>query len=270
MKHTRLGKSGLEVSRLALGCMSYGKPELAAVGARRSRGAAVLPRARSRPASTSSTPPTCTRSASARRSPAARSGEWRGARRSSSRPRSTTRWRPARTWAASRASTSCRRATRACRRLGVETIDLYQIHRFDPDDADRRDARGAQRSRALRARCATSARAPDRRGAWRRRSSMSERCGWARFVVDAEPLQPALSRGRARDDPALPRGGRRRRFRGVRSARGLLARPRPPTRVCERRRTARAASDDYSRHAVRRRATGTSSTPSSGSRRPAA
>ena len=34
------------------------------------------------------------------------------------------------------------------RRLGVETIDLYQIHRFDPIDADRRDARRARSSRA--------------------------------------------------------------------------------------------------------------------------
>ena len=30
------------------------------------------------------------------------------------------------------------------RRLGTDYVDLYQIHRFDHDDADRGDARGAR------------------------------------------------------------------------------------------------------------------------------
>ena len=36
------------------------------------------------------------------------------------------------------------------KRLGTDYVDLYQIHRFDPDDADRGDAGGAERRRARR------------------------------------------------------------------------------------------------------------------------
>ena len=35
--------------------------------------------------------------------------------------------------AACRASTSWRRSTRRCKRLGMDYVDLYQIHRFDRD-----------------------------------------------------------------------------------------------------------------------------------------
>ena len=37
------------------------------------------------------------------------------------------------TWRASRGSTSSRRCEASLDRLGVDTIDLYQVHRFDPD-----------------------------------------------------------------------------------------------------------------------------------------
>ena len=71
MDYVRLGSTGLKVSRLCLGTMTYGTPAWRPW---------VLDEAASRPffkralepASTSSTPPTCTRSASARRSSAAR------------------------------------------------------------------------------------------------------------------------------------------------------------------------------------------------------
>ena len=109
---------------------------------------------------------------------------------------------------ACRASTSCRRARRSLRRLGVETIDLYQIHRFDHADADRGDARRARPTRAagqgalhrrqLRLRVGADARAQRLR---------AKRVGAVR--LDAEALQPALSRRRARDDSALPHGGAR-------------------------------------------------------------
>ena len=36
------------------------------------------------------------------------------------------------------------------KRLGTDYVDLYQIHRFDSDDADRGDGRGAERRRARR------------------------------------------------------------------------------------------------------------------------
>ena len=63
MKTTRLGNTGLEVSRLCLGCMTYGDTNwrpwiLGESDARVHFQAGFRPRA-----STSSTPPTCTRKA---------------------------------------------------------------------------------------------------------------------------------------------------------------------------------------------------------------
>ncbi len=62
MEYTTLGNTGLEVSRICLGCMSYGEPGRGnhAVDARRGEQPAVSSSRRSRPASTSSTPPTST------------------------------------------------------------------------------------------------------------------------------------------------------------------------------------------------------------------
>ena len=83
MEYVNLGKSGLKVSRLCLGCMSYGVPE---------RGAHpwTLDEAESRPfiarrsssASTSSTPRTPTPTARARRSSAGPSATSPGGTRS--------------------------------------------------------------------------------------------------------------------------------------------------------------------------------------------
>ena len=150
------------------------------------------------------------------------------------------------------------------RRLGIDTIDLYQIHRFDRVDADRRDARRARPSRAsgqgslhrreLRLRVAAHARAEHLR---------AQRLGAVR--LDAEPLQPPLPRRRARDDSALPRSGARRSFPGRRSraasSRGRARRPR--ARRCGRR-TIR------SRIVSTARPIGRSSTRSSASRASAA
>ena len=67
MKTTRLGDTGLEVSRLCLGCMTYGDPHWRSwiLGEDEARDA--LHATPSSSASTSSTPPTCTRKASAKR-----------------------------------------------------------------------------------------------------------------------------------------------------------------------------------------------------------
>ena len=100
---------------------------------------------RSTPGSTSSTPPTSTRRASRRRSSARRSPG--GATRSCSRPSSTGRWARARTAAATRGAGSSRRSRTSLRRLGTDWIDLYQVHRPEPDDRHRRDARRADRPR---------------------------------------------------------------------------------------------------------------------------
>ena len=75
MEYVRLGHTGLEVSRIALGCMTYGEPE-------RGNHPWTLDEEASRPfirralepASSSSTRPTSTPTAPARRSSA---GPWR-------------------------------------------------------------------------------------------------------------------------------------------------------------------------------------------------
>ena len=95
------------------------------------------------------------------------------------------------------------------RRLGTDYVDLYQIHRTRPDDADRGDARGAARPRQGGQGRATSA--PRRCAAWEFAKALhlqrAARLGAVR--VDAGPLQPARPRGGARDAPALRRRGRR-------------------------------------------------------------
>ena len=94
------------------------------------------------------------------------------------------------------------------KRLGTDYVDLYQIHRWDYDTPDRGDDGGAARRR---------------RGGKARYIGASSMHAWqfakalapgrdARLDalrLDAEPLQPALSRGGARDDAALPRPGHR-------------------------------------------------------------
>ena len=54
------------------------------------------------------------------------------------------------TAAGSRASTSSPRSTRRSTRLGMDYVDLYQIHRWDPRHADRGDDGRAARRRARR------------------------------------------------------------------------------------------------------------------------
>ena len=89
------------------------------------------PRARSTPASTSSTPPTSTRPASPRRSSARRSRA--AATTSSWPPSSSCRWATTPTAAAARAAGSSQAVEDSLRRLGTDWIDLYQVHRPDPD-----------------------------------------------------------------------------------------------------------------------------------------
>ena len=94
----------------------------------------------SRRASTSSTPPTCTRSAAAPRQTGRHRGDHRplarGARRALARvpghqvPRQDRRRHERRR--ASRASTSSARSRPACAACSTDVIDLYQTHFFDP------------------------------------------------------------------------------------------------------------------------------------------
>ena len=108
------------------------------------------------------------------------------------------------------------------RRLGMDYIDLYQIHRFDPRHTDRGDDGGAARRRQGR-------QGPLHRGVVDVRVAVQQgpvHRGAARLDQvrqHAEPLQPPEPRGGARDDAAVCRSGRRRH--PVESARAREAHP---------------------------------------------
>ena len=95
------------------------------------------------------------------------------------------------------------------RRLGTDHVDLYQIHRFDPHTPIEGDARGAERHRARR-QGAVHRRVEHVRLAVRADAPGFRAAGLGALRVDAEPLQPRLPRGRARDAAAVPRRGHRR------------------------------------------------------------
>ena len=67
-------------------------------------------------------------------------------------------------------------------RLGTDYVDLYQIHRWDPADADRGDDGGAARRRAGPARPATSAPRRCTPGSSPRPSTSPSCNGWTPFV----------------------------------------------------------------------------------------
>ena len=145
------------------------------------------------------------------------------------------------------------------RRLGIDYVDLYQIHRWDPTRPIEEtmealhDVVRAGKARYIGA--SQHVRLAVRQGPARGRAQRLDP-----VRLDAEPLQPGLPRGGAGDDPALPRPGRRRH--PVEPAGPRLARRQPhPRRASER--TARA--DERRLRATtstRSRPTSTSSTAS--------
>ena len=96
------------------------------------------------------------------------------------------------------------------RRLGTDYVDLYQIHRFDyetPIEETLAALHDVVKSGKARYIGASSM------FAWQFAQMLhtSDRLGLDALCHHAEPLQPGLSRRRARDDPAVP-GGRRRAY----------------------------------------------------------
>ena len=173
--------------------------------------------------------------APARRSPAGCCACSRVARTTCSRPRSTTRCgrRPERRGC--RARTSWTPSTPRCAGSGVDHVDLYQMHRWDAAPRSRRRWRPCTTSSGP-GRPATSGRPACGPGSSRSRSTGGGG-GWT-ASCHAEPLQPRVSRGGARDAAVLPRPGGRR-------APLQPARPRPPRRhqaARRPRRPRRAAS----------------------------
>ncbi len=131
------------------------------------------------------------------------------------------------------------------RRLGVDVIDLYQIHRFDPSvpvDETLEALNDLVRAGKVRYLGASSG------AAWRMAQalSLSERRGWARFVsmqnhynlVYREEEREMIPLCLAEGVGLIPWSP---------LARGLLARPRPAGSEQKAAGTARAGSDAYAR-----------------------
>ena len=183
MDYVRLGNTGLRVSRICLGMMTYGSPGVAAVVLDERAEPARSSSARSSTASTSSTPRTSTRAAAARRSSAVRSSDCApGAIRWSSPPRPSIRSRRART------------ARGLSRKHILDAIDAslrrlrHGLRRPVPDPplrprhADRGDAARRCTTSSRPARPATSARRACARGSSRRCCTRRADTAGRRFV----------------------------------------------------------------------------------------
>ena len=128
MEYRTLGRSGCVVSTFALGTMTFGA-EADEAGSH-----ATNSTPSSRPAATWSTPPTSTPAGSPRRSSAA---GWPRSRPASGTrwcwpPRAASRWAPTSTTSGCPAGTCSRRWTTRCAGSGVDCVDLYQVHAWDP------------------------------------------------------------------------------------------------------------------------------------------
>jgi 1-deoxyxylulose-5-phosphate synthase len=130
------------------------------------------------------------------------------------------------------------------RRLGVEAIDLYQIHRFDPVvpiDETLEALNDLVRAGKVRYLGASSG------SAWRMAQALStsERRGWARFV-SMQNHYNLLYREEEREMIPLCLHEGVGLIPWSPQARGLLTRPKPADATVRNARTPRSGSDDYS------------------------
>ncbi len=108
---------------------------------------------------------------------------------------------------ACRARRSWSEIDNSLRRLGTDYVDLYQIHRWDyrtPIEETLEALHDVVKAGKARYIGASSM------YAWQFAKALTRRAanGWTRFVSMQNHLQPALSRGRARDAAALCRDQR--------------------------------------------------------------
>ena len=147
--------------------------------------------------------------------------------------------------AACRARRSSREIDASLKRLGTDYVDLYQIHRWDyatPIEETLEALHDVVKAGKARYIGASSM------YAWQfaKALHLAERHGWTRFVDDAEPRQPALPRGGARDAAAVPRRGHRRDPVEP-------ARPRPADARLGRDAARATETDEFGTHALCRR-----------------
>ena len=184
MQYTKFGRTGLDVSRICLGCMSYGVPERGnhPWTPRRGRQPAASSAGGRGRASTSSTPPTSTPTAPARRSSA---GRWREFADRDEIVLAT------KVHGRMRDGPNGAGLSRKAIMTEIDAQPAPARHRLrrplpDPpvgsDDADRGDDRGAARRGQGRARPATSAPRRCGPGSSPRRCTPPTAHGWTRFV----------------------------------------------------------------------------------------
>jgi len=127
------------------------------------------------------------------------------------------------------------------KRLQLDTIDLYQIHRFDPA-VPMEETLAAMDLLVSQGKVRYVGASSGPSWKFMKALALADLHGRPRFRLDAEPLQPRLPRGGAGDAPLCAAEGIAV-LPWSPLARGLLAgtRPRPDDRTA----TPRAASDDY-------------------------
>ena len=218
MDYVKLGRTGTDVSRLCLGCMTFGVPD-------RGTHPWTLDEEKSRPivrravelginffdtanSYSDGTSEEITGRAAARAGPSRRDRDrHQGVLPDAAR---------ARTAAGLSRKAIFQAIDDSLRRLGMDYVDLYQIHRWDdrtPIEETLEALHDVVKAGKARYIGASSM------FAWQFATALqvAMRHGWTRFVTDAEPRQPALPRGGARDAAALPRRRASACCRGARS-----------------------------------------------------
>ena len=157
MDYVRFGSTGLNVSRLCLGCMTYGDPAGASGCSTRRR--AGPSSAKPWEAGINFFDTADMYSLGESEEVLGRALEGLGAARRGRDRHQGLQPDGARAQRrrACRASTSWRRSTPRLKRLGTDYVDLYIIHRFDPNTPDRGDPRGAATTSCAPARRSISA-----------------------------------------------------------------------------------------------------------------
>jgi len=243
MKYVRLGHSGLQVSRLALGCMSYGSPRWRPW---------VLDEASGRPFFKRAIEAGINFFDTADMYSLGVSEEVTGRALAELAQRDevviATKVNYAMGSGPNMAGLSRKHIVQACeaslRRLGIEAIDLYQIHRFDPNvpiDETLEALNDLVRSGKVRYIGASSG------SAWRMALALSasERRGWAKFI-SLQNHYNLIYREEEREMIPLCLDAGIGLIPWSPLARGLLTRPRPSEADVRAGGTARAKSDDYS------------------------
>ena len=243
MKYVRLGHTGLQVSRLALGCMSYGTPDWRPWVLDEAAAQPFFRRAIEAGINFFDTADMYSLGVSEQVT-------GRALRAMATRDEIViaTKVNFAMSAGPNMGGLSRKHILQACdaslARLGIDTIDLYQIHRFDADvpiEETLEALNDLVRAGKVRYIGASSG------SAWRmaRALSTSERRGWARFV-SMQNHYNLLYREEEREMIPLCRHEGVGLIPWSPLARGVLTRPRPADAKVGSGGTTRAGSDDFS------------------------